>query len=255
MFFFLSKTLSYLTQPMLIVCVLLLLSLFLRSPERRKKVRIIAIIVLLFFTNDFLANEMAILWEIAPVPYSKVTDNHDFGILLTGVAKSEGPLDDRVFLNRGADRITHTVELYRMKKIKKILVSGGNGNLTSVKRQEADNIAAVLKLMLIPDSVIVIENRSRNTHESALEVKKILEMNNGSANCVLITSAFHMRRSLACFDKVGIKTLPFTTDIISHKRKFDLDVLLVPKTDAMGVWQTIIREWVGMIAYKIAGYI
>ncbi|MFM7856989.1 MAG: YdcF family protein [Flammeovirgaceae bacterium] len=255
MFFILSKILGYLTQPMVIITFTLVLSLFLTSPRIKKRLQLIGISVLLFFTNDFIANEVALWWEVKPIYYTSIQAPYNYGIILTGVTKSEGPVNDRVFLNRGADRITHAVELYRLNKIKKILVSGGNGNLTKVARQEADNIAAILKLMLVPDSVIVIENQSRNTHESALAVKKILGTKATSEKCLLITSAFHIRRSVACFKKVGVDATPFSTEVITHKRKFDLDILFIPKNEAMGVWQTLIREWVGMFAYKLAGYI
>jgi hypothetical protein len=47
----------------------------------------------------------------------------------------------------------------------------------------------------------------------------------------------------------------FATDPLAHDRVFYLDVLIVPKMDALAIWNSLIKEWVGMAAYKVAGYI
>jgi hypothetical protein len=64
-----------------------------------------------------------------------------------------------------------------------------------------------------------------------------------------------MRRSRACFAKAGFALDTFTTDFISQPRKFTIDVLLIPQVEALVNWQTFIHEWMGMAAYKLAGYI
>lgn len=255
MFFVLSKTLSYLAMPLVIISILLLVSIFIKSSRWKKILFRLALLLLLFFSNEFICNEVVLLWEVAPTPFNQITKKYEYGILLTGVTKSETELTDRVFLNRGADRITHTLQLYRMGIIKKILISGGNGNLKKVKKQEADNVADVLRLMGVPDSVLIIENVSRNTHESAMEINKRFQGQVNPSECLLITSAFHIRRSAACFVHEGWPVDTFSTDLSSHPRKFTFDVLLVPKTEAMGNWQLLIKEWIGMLAYKLAGYI
>lgn len=255
MFFVLSKTLSYLAMPLVIICILLLVSLFIKSARWKKISFRVALISLLFFSNEFICNEVVLWWEVPPTSFNQITKKYEYGILLSGVTKSETELTDRVFLNRGADRITHTLQLYRMGIIKKILISGGNGNLKKVKKHEADNIADVLRLMGAPDSVLVIENISRNTHESAMEINKRFQGQVKPSECLLITSAFHIRRSAACFAHEGWPVDTFSTDLSSHPRKFTFDVLFVPKTEAMGNWQLLIKEWVGMVAYKLAGYI
>jgi hypothetical protein len=59
----------------------------------------------------------------------------------------------------------------------------------------------------------------------------------------------------ACFKKAGWATDTFITDFLSHERKFTLNVLFVPCVDALLNWTIISREWVGMIAYKVMGYV
>jgi uncharacterized SAM-binding protein YcdF (DUF218 family) len=181
--------------------------------------------------------------------------NYQWAILLTGVTKyDDGMLLDRVFFSRGADRVTHTVQLYKLGKVKKILVSGGTGNLAMRDRKEADEIEEALLLMGVPQEDIVKETNSRNTHESSVEVKKILEGKTSPDSCLLVTSAYHMRRSAACFAKVGWRVDCFSVDFFSHRRRFTPDTLFIPKIEAIMNWQILIKEWVGMISYRLAGY-
>jgi uncharacterized SAM-binding protein YcdF (DUF218 family) len=255
MFFVLSKTVAYLVMPFVIICGLLISSAIVKRQALKKKLFIAGLSILLFCSNDFIANEAVLLWEVPITPFSKMTKNYDWAILLTGVTKFEDGLHDRVFFNRGADRVTHTVQLYKLGKVKKIIVSGGNGKLSAMDRKEADDVADALLLMGIPSEDIVKEVNSRNTHESALEVKKILEGKTTPDNCLLVTSSYHMRRSAACFAKVGWRMDCFSVDFLSHQRKFTPDILFIPRIEALGNWQTLVREWIGMISYKIAGYV
>ncbi len=255
MFFILSKTLNYLTMPLVIICVLFLLSWILNNKKWKSLLFKIGIILLLFFSNDFITNEVVRAWELPATPFNEIKQTYSIGILLTGVTKGNMAPDDRVYFQRGADRVTHTLQLYRMGIIRKILISGGSGSLLERNRQEADEIADALYMMGVPKEAIRIENESRNTHESAVAVKKILQDSVSSEECLLITSAFHMRRSRACFEKVGWRMDTFTTDFLHHKRMFTPDALLMPRVESLVIWNIMVREWVGMIAYKISGYI
>ncbi len=255
MFFFLSKTLNYITMPLVIVCVCFILSVFLKANNWKTRFFKIGLILLLFFSNDFITNEVVLWWEVAPTPITAIQKRYECGILLTGIAKSEMEPADRVYFSRGADRVTHTLQLYKLGIIKKILVAGGNGKLTPVNRQEADAIAEVLVLMGVAASDILIENKSRNTHESAIEVDKLYRDNIKPEQCLLITSSFHCRRSKACFAKQGWNVDVFSTDFLSHRRKFTPDVLIIPSVGALNHWHILVREWTGMLAYKLMGYI
>lgn len=255
MFFFLSKTLNYMTMPLVIVCGCFVLSLFLKAKNWKTRFFKIGLVSLLFFSNDFITNEVVQWWEVAPTPFVAIQKRYDYGILLTGIGKSEMEPGDRVYFSRGADRVTHTLQLYKLGLIKKILVSGGNGKLSAVNRQEADAIAEVLVLMGVVSSDILIENKSRNTHESAVEVIKLYRDTIKPEQCLLITSAFHCRRSKACFEKQGWNVDIFSTDFLSHRRKFTPDVLIIPSVEALNHWHILVREWTGILAYKLMGYI
>ena len=255
MFFFLSKTLNYLTMPMTIIVICFLAYVFLKNAKWKKRSLRVGLLLLLFFSNEFIANEFMHAWEIAATPFSKIP-KHKLGIVLTGATNDKTDPNDRVYFNKGADRVYHTVQLYKLGLIERILISGGSGRLVGESRPEADKFKDAMVLMGVPDSVILIENQTRNTFESAVEVKKMLaDFNYNDKECMLITSAFHMRRSMACYHKAGLNPTPFSTDFYSHQRDFYPDTLFIPQVEPIMLWHKLVKEWVGMLAYKIAGYI
>jgi uncharacterized SAM-binding protein YcdF (DUF218 family) len=255
MFFLLSKTLNFLVMPLTIITVFLVLSQVIRSARWQKRLLWIGLTLLFIFTNEFLANEVMKAWEIDTQAYASMK-KYKLGIVLTGTVIPQLKPADRVYFNRGADRIVHTVQLYKLGIIDKILVSGGTGRIIDIKEREADRFKEAMMLMGVPDSVILLENETRNTYESAQEVKTILaDMHYTGRDCVLITSAFHMRRSLACYRKAGVDMDDFSTDFYAHGGTYYPDAFFIPKLDALVIWHKLFREWVGFIAYWFAGYV
>lgn len=253
MFFYLSKTLNYLVMPLVVTSLLLVLGILIINKKWSHRFLVTGICLTLFFSNEFIANEVMLWWEIPPSPYSKIHQTYDYGVLLTGVTSTDKKPADRVYFQHGADRVVHTVELYKKGIIRHIIVSGGTGRLLTAVRKEADDIYKALVLMGIPYYHITVEKESRNTHESAVAVSEMLRQSGGSA--LLITSGFHMRRSLACFKKQGLDITPFSTDFYTHPRYFTFDVLIVPKIESWIIWHKLAKEWTGFIAYKIVGYV
>lgn len=255
MFFILSKTLSYLVMPLTIVVGLLLVSRLVRAERWRKRLLWAGLVSLFIFSNDFIANELMKSWEVETIAYSGMR-KYKLGVVLTGAVIPQVKPDDRIYFSRGADRVVHTVQLYKLGLIEKILISGGSSRILDIREREADSFKEAMVLMGVPDSVIMVENETRNTYESAREVKNILETLRYSANdCLLITSAFHMRRSLACYKKAGIGMDTFSTDFYAHRNGYYPDAFFIPKVEALVIWHKLVKEWVGLIAYWFAGYV
>ncbi len=183
--------------------------------------------------------------------------HHKIGIVLTGGANMTQTPKDRVYFHGAADRVIHTVQLYKLNLIDTILISGGSGKLYGAAGEtEAAQYKRAMMVMGVQEDDIITEEATRNTHESAVEVKKIVTMlGYRDTDCLLITSAFHMRRALACYRKAGFQIDNFTTDFYSHSTEYTFDVLFIPNAGAIDIWQKLIREWMGFVAYKIAGYI
>jgi uncharacterized SAM-binding protein YcdF (DUF218 family) len=255
MFFFLSKTLNFLALPLTIVFIFFLLSIFVKKQPWKKRFYWSGFILLLFFSNDYIANAVMRMWEVDTKPFKEMRP-HQVGIVLTGTTQAFIQPDDRVYFSKGADRVTHTIQLYKLGLIKKILISGGTGRIRKADEPEADKYQRVMVMAGVNESDIIIENKTRNTYESAVAVKKILDsLHYSKEDCLLITSAFHMRRSMACYEKAGIPMESFTTDFYGTPDKYFFFSFFIPSSQGFVLWEKLFKEWTGLIAYKIAGYI
>ncbi|MCC9137847.1 YdcF family protein [Pontibacter silvestris] len=253
MFYILSKTLHFLLMPLLWVLVLLLLALFLKSPEKKRGCLVSAVALLLVLSNPFLANEAWRAWEVEATPVSDV-DNYDAAIILSGVTSFREDIPDRVHTYKGADRFLHPLQLYRMDKVQKLIISGGHGLVLGEGIPESEQIEKVLLMAGVPEEDVITEVNSRNTHENAVNTKELLMQHPELKKLLLVTSAFHMRRAAGCFEKAGVATDHFSTDFYSYERRFTPDETIIPSADALHSWQRLIHEISGYIIYKILGY-
>ncbi|MFC3880662.1 YdcF family protein [Algoriphagus namhaensis] len=256
MFFYLSQFLSFLAMPLTIILIFLLAGITFLRRKWGKKLLWTGIGLLLFFTNPFLSNLALLAWEPDFKSFEEI-ENHEIGIVLTGVTNLSKTAYDRTFFNKGADRITHALQLYRMGKIKKILITGGQGLNPSNPQTEAEVLKRFLLMTGMPESDILIEDQSKNTAQNAQFTENFLEKKGISTdqNFVLITSAFHMYRAKGCFDKVGLKTTTFPTDYYSHDVKYDIPSLFFPDPFSLEYWTKLFKEWIGIVVYKVTGYI
>ncbi len=255
MFFVLSKTLSFLVLPLTMVFLCFLVSVIVKKQPWKKRFFLAGFSLMLFFSNDFISNAIMRAWEVDARPFKDMRP-YQIGIVLTGTTHSFLKPDDRVYFKRGADRVTHTIQLYKLGLIKKILISGGTGRLLKADEPEADKFKRVMLIAEIPESDIILENETRNTYESAVAVSEILKSQKIRAeDCLLITSAFHMRRSMACYNKAGLHVESFSTDFYGLPDKVFLASLLIPSIEGFIIWEKLLKEWTGFVAYKVAGFI
>ncbi|WP_026968465.1 YdcF family protein [Algoriphagus terrigena] len=256
MFFYLSQFLSFLAMPLTIILILIIGgAIFLRKKWGKKSLWT-GIFLLLFFTNPFLSNLALLAWEPEFKDFKEI-ENHEIGIVLTGVTNLSKTAYDRTFFNKGADRITHALQLYRMGKIKKIFITGGQGLNPVNPQSEAELLQRFLLMTGVPESDVLIEDQSKNTAQNAAFTKAFLKQRNISTDqeFILITSAFHMSRAKGCFDKAGLKTQTFPVDYYSHDIKYDIPSLIYPAANSLTFWDKLIKEWLGIAMYKVAGYI
>jgi uncharacterized SAM-binding protein YcdF (DUF218 family) len=240
-------------MPLVWITIILIYSLITKNPNRRKKSIWTILIMVLFFGNEFIANEAMRAWEKEPLPIDSV-QNFNTAIVLTGITNTEKEsVNDRVFFQKGADRLLHTVQLYKEGRIKKILITGGSGKLIGGVL-EAVQLKKVFLFCGVPDSALIIENTARNTIENALYSKKMIDSINLKGPYLLITSAFHMRRAEGCFQKAGIQIISFPVDLYTYDRSFKFNRLFIPSESAFSKWAVLIHEMLGYFIYKLAGY-
>ena len=245
MFYIASKLLAFLIKPIIWVFILLISALIFKA--KRKKILLFALITFYFFSNSFITDSCARLWEM---PRYAPTETYDVGIVLGGIADYDKITKAHNF-NKHADRIIDAQQLYHQGKIKKILISGGSGWLFNDGYIEANAMRDYLLLNQIPSEDILIENTSRNTKENAFNSAEILKKEYPNGKFLLITSANHMRRAQFCFEKAGIITKAFPTDCTTSYTNFGGEYMFLPRVNALEVWENLIHEWIGYTVYKI----
>ena len=255
MFFIFSKILSILVHPFTWILLLVLFGLITKKVNRKKWSYRIAGIVALFFSNTVIFCEFTRLWEPEGAKIENV-GHYDVAIVLGGMAEYDNNLD-RLSLRRGGDRIWQTMHLYHVGKVDKIMIVGANGDIYDKGLNEAVQFRDILLDFGIPDTDIIIEENSKNTYQNAVESKKVLKDYPDIEKILLVTSALHMKRSKACFEKAGFLDFDtFTTDhYTGEKRGYTFEQFLVPNVSNMSDWSKLIHEWVGYTSYWFAGYI
>ena len=255
MFFLLSKVLDFVLLPTVWLLALLLAALVARQPRRKRQWLVGALVLLLLSSNPALVNEALLAWEQAPVPLAALPTQADAAVLLTGITAVNKSPHDRVYLGAGADRLTHALWLYRAGRVKRIIISGGSGAVLKKAHTEADELATLLRLAGVPARDLLLEARSRNTHENALYTKQLLADYPEIKSLVLVTSAFHQRRAMGCFEKVGLRPVAFPAGYRSSDRLATPDYWLLPSPGAMQELSVLVHEVAGWLTYKVMGYL
>jgi len=255
MFFILSKILFIFIQPINWVIGLMVYAVFTKKPKRKKRASIVAVVMALFFTNHLIYNQFVKLWETKTITADQIQEPYDIGILLGGYSNSQIiPNQDRFNFSARANRFLNAYELYKTGKVKKLLITGGSGDLMQNNPREANGVHDFLIRVGVPEADIIVEPESRNTWENATFTKKILDEQYPEAKCLLITSAWHMPRSIKCYEKAGVNFTPFSVDFLTETDRWAPENSIIPDRKGFYSWEILIKEWVGMVMYKVQGY-
>jgi uncharacterized SAM-binding protein YcdF (DUF218 family) len=236
-------------MPITWVLVLLVWRYFSRSPRLKRRLGIAAIIVLIVFSNQWIYDQANLCWQPASQQASALPD-HEVGILLTGMIQFDKT--NQGFFGASSDRFIQTNRLYHMGKIKKILITGGSSGVLHDYPPEASFLAQQFMEAGVPPANIIIEPNSRNTYENAIFSKRMIDSMQLKGPFLLITSAQHMRRSVAVFRKAGLRFDTYPADFQVTNQYFSFDDLL-PNPRILSYWTNLIKEVVGLFVYRLTG--
>lgn len=151
----------------------------------------------------------------------------------------------------GIDRVITAVKMARRYPRARIIYSGGTANLVLDNAREADYAKSLFTDLGIEESRVTVERDSRNTHENAIYSRALADPKPGE-KWLLVTSAFHMPRSMGLFRKAGFPVEPVPADWRTSG-KVELSPVEFPK----GILQVYAacHEWAGLVAYWITGKI
>ncbi|MDP4289979.1 MAG: YdcF family protein [Bacteroidota bacterium] len=255
MFFIVSKIFSYLLTPVFWVLALLIVSLIVKNKRLSKRLILLSVVLFYLLSNHYLVDVFLRSWEYPVQNLKADSSRYDVGIVLGGDIITYNKDDKRLIFRNSADRGLQALQLYKQGRIKKILITAGPGSLMYPDEYESNYYRNYLISVGVPSTDIISDSLANNTRQNAVNSKAILEKACPNGKYLLITSALHMRRSLGCYRKVGLKVTPYAVGRLSTSPFHNIEYLFIPDTDALQYWSLLMHEWVGYWIYRIAGYI
>jgi uncharacterized SAM-binding protein YcdF (DUF218 family) len=257
LFFVLSKTLGIMLLPTNFLMGVglfgaILLATRFASLGRRLMIAIIVLLAICAFSQ--LGNWLLLPLEQRFPPWDAARGAPDGIVVLGGSVDADLSAARGLAVVRGAaDRVITAAALARRYPNARVIFSGGSGNLLSNDAREADYAASILESLGISRERLTMERRSRNTQENA-EFSKAIAAPKPGERWLLVTSAFHMPRSVGLFRKAGFAVEPYPVDWRTGGRD-DLLKFWSFAAEGLGSVDTGVREWMGLVAYRATGKI
>jgi uncharacterized SAM-binding protein YcdF (DUF218 family) len=255
MFFVASKLLGFFTLPSNDMLAAGLIGLALTRTRFVRTGRwLVSAAIILFFAFGLLPLGkmlMAPLEERFP-PWDASGGVPDGIVVLGGAVESEiAPTRPASELNEAAERITVVAELARKYQSARILYSGGNGSLVPRGGSEAQIAAALFETFGVPARRLTLEDQSRTTAENAAFSRR-LAMPKPGERWLLVTSAYHMPRSIGAFRRAGFAVEAYPVD---YRTAGPADLWFPFDSMATGLRRTDMaaHEWIGLLAYWLTG--
>lgn len=259
MFFPASKIVYFVIQPSSLIALALLCGLLLTAFTARRRLGLVlsfaGLLMLAVAGLSPLGNLLVIPLEERFPPFRAERVPSDVaGIIILGGFEDTRPTDSRpgLGLNESAERLTEAARLAHAEPRLKVVFTGGVGSLFAGVDSAANSVAAFLDEIGIDPGRIILESRSRNTYENARLTIPLLASKPGE-RWLLVTSAYHMPRSMGIFRQAGL-------DVIAHPVDFrtsgpgDATAWFASISDGLRRVDMAVKEWIGLVAYRMAGY-
>ena len=255
MFFVLSKVLGFFALPsnLLIAIGLAGLVLFRTRYERLAGWLVGTSLVLIALAGlSPLGNGLLLPLEQRFPPWDASRGPPDGIVVLGGaITPDVSASRDAVALNEAAERITVAAELARRYPNARILFSGGTSALVAAEAVEAPFAVRQWEALGVDRDRITAEEQSRNTIENAVFSRLIANPKLGE-RWLLVTSAYHLPRAMAAFAAAGFAVEPYPVD---WRTGGPIDALrpFASLGDGLRRTDTAVREWVGLVVYRLTG--
>jgi uncharacterized SAM-binding protein YcdF (DUF218 family) len=264
MFLFISKLLpAIFLYPLSIACIMLMFALVLiwRKSRWSTVPIVMALATIWLSSNAWTTNQIIQSLEWQNIPPGELPKAEAI-VILGGATRSKSYPRPGVDLSERGDRVVYASQLYKQGKAPLIIVSGGRIDWKDFGDPESADIAKVLTQDLgIPESAIIEEPKSLNTYENAINVQKIMNKRQ-IERVLLVTSAFHMPRSLRIFRKLKMDVIPAPSDYLISEMALDepnrtwQSALLsaIPDSQRLDNFTTALKEHIGTWIYIIKGW-
>ncbi|MHA6691069.1 YdcF family protein [Devosia sp. A449] len=256
MFYLLSKIFWVAAQPLSIIALLVLAGIVLAGFGRRRwgmaasGVGLMLIVLCGFTSLGFLLiaplEARFVRPAVAPTQVDAIVVLG--GSTLARVSTVRGIAE----LNEGGDRLVEAAILARRYPQARVVFSGGAGVLEPGGEAEAATAERLLLALGVAPERLVLEDQARNTDENADLTAALLGHSGGTI--LLVTSAFHMPRSVGLFRRVGVEVVPWPTDYRgTGQESFGFDV--ANPVHNLNTTTIAMKEWIGLAVYHWTGRI
>lgn len=255
MFFVLSKTIGIALLPgnfLILIGLVGAILLATRWARLGRKLLIASVALVAICGFSPLGNLLLYPLEARFPPWDPAHGAPDGIVVLGGGIDADLSMSHgKAVFTRAADRIVEAAALARQYPNARIIYSGGSANLIDADAREADYAAAIFERLGVARERLTMERRSRNTKENA-EFSKLLAAPKSGERWLLLTSAFHMPRSVGIFRKAGFAVEPYPVDWRTGGPG-DLLAFSPFALDGLERTEVAVREYLGLVAYRIAG--
>ena len=253
--FLLSKLLGLAAEPVFWVVLVLLIAVVLlpRRPQAARRWVLAAGAMLLL--GGWAPLPDALLRHLErqyPEPPAMPIQQYAGVVVLGGALESgyvgEGSQEPQV--NGAVERMTTVLPLLRQAPDLAVVFTGGNGEYFGNGPSEAERVRRFFVQLGLDPKRVRLEDKSRNTYENAVFTARLGGID-PSQPWILITSASHMPRALAVFRKQGWNVTPYSVD-------FRAGLATPWTTYSLGdfeKWRVALREYIGILAYRLTGRI
>lgn len=255
MFFIIAKIAGFFALPSNIVgslCALGLLLLAARFSRAGLRILLSGVMLLLLLGYSPLSN-----WMLLPLserfPAWTESGHAPDGIIVLGGAIDTDTTIARcsLELDSSAERVVAMLQLARQFPNARIVFTGGSGNIIQGSPSEAPIVADLLKKFGVPDERVVLEGESRTTAENAILTRKLVQPKPGEL-WLLVTSSFHMPRSIGAFRKAGFDVVAYPVDWRTRGWR-DASSFFDKLSAGLARCDVAAHEWIGLAAYWLTG--
>lgn len=150
-----------------------------------------------------------------------------------------------------AARVLEAVRVYRLVGAAWVISSGGSESADGLRESNSMTMRTMLVQSGVPAERIILESASRDTHDEAVLIARILRARQPQAT-ILVTSADHMLRSIGAFRAAGIDAIP----AIAPDARFRIPLIerITPANFALEFTGEVVHELLGIPYYWARGW-
>lgn len=148
-------------------------------------------------------------------------------------------------------RLSEAIRIQRQIATVPLVVCGGRGDPARPQLSSGRALANLALALGVTPERLLLEEASHNTLEGAREVKRLLLVQGETTpTIILVTSAFHMGRSVRFFTEAGFKVVAAPTDFYAQSGNGNL-AALIPSANGLGMAATAVYEYLARLRYAL----